>query len=231
MDRILLLFIVGVTLAAPAWAARPFVTDDARLTSGGSCQLESWTRIYSDSTEFWALPACNPGGNFEVTFGGGNANNYGAESTRDYILQAKTLAKPLETNGWGVGFAAGTVRHPAISTSSNQLGNTYAYIPVSASFHDDQVVVHANLGWLKDRASDSDSTTWGLGGEFRATDRIIAIAEVYGDDRTSPFTQAGLRYAVFPDLFQIDASVGQQVDSGSKRWLSVGVRWTPDRMF
>ena len=58
-----------------AQAARPFVTDDARLTAAGSCQLESWTRLNraskpsARSEEFWAFPACNPSGNFEVTLG------------------------------------------------------------------------------------------------------------------------------------------------------------------
>jgi len=55
---------------AVAWAARPFMTDDARLTTGGSCQLETWSRRYSDRSEFWALPACNPTGNLEITAGG-----------------------------------------------------------------------------------------------------------------------------------------------------------------
>ncbi|NCV70156.1 MAG: hypothetical protein EBW55_05505, partial [Betaproteobacteria bacterium] len=43
-----------------AHAARPFVTDDARLTTAGSCQLESWTRVNraskpsARSEEYWA---------------------------------------------------------------------------------------------------------------------------------------------------------------------------------
>ena len=40
-----------------ALAARPFVTDDARLTTAQSCQLETWVRTYPDSREAWALPA------------------------------------------------------------------------------------------------------------------------------------------------------------------------------
>ena len=69
-------FFLAMLIAVPAgsaWSARPFVTDDARLTTAGSCQLETWTRMYRDSTEFWALPACNPGGNLELTAGGGQA--------------------------------------------------------------------------------------------------------------------------------------------------------------
>ncbi|HJV93888.1 MAG TPA: hypothetical protein VJ572_10425 [Azonexus sp.] len=214
------------------WAARPFVTDDARLTTEGSCQLESWTRIYPDSEELWALPACNPTGNFELTLGAGLSRADGEPTTRDYVLQAKTLFKSLEVNGWGIGFALGKVYHPEITPGPNQLGNSYAYVPFSASFKDDHIVMHVNLGWLRDRASKEDSVTWGIGGEFRVSPRLAAIAETYGDHRSTPYGQVGLRIAVVPDLFQIDATAGRQFNGvGDNQWLSIGIRFTPERLF
>jgi len=108
-----------------AQAARPFVTDDARLTNEDSCQLESWARHYQHSDEAWALPACNLGGNFELTAGAGRAQAKGEGSTTDYVLQGKTLFKPLITNDWGWGLAIGTVRHPSINPGPNLLGNSY----------------------------------------------------------------------------------------------------------
>ena len=51
-------------------AARPFVTDDARIVDRDHCQLETFTksqRTYAGS-EFWFLPACNPWG-AELTLG------------------------------------------------------------------------------------------------------------------------------------------------------------------
>jgi hypothetical protein len=47
-----------------AHAARPFVTDDARVVDRGGCQIETFykeQRKYSGS-EFWFMPACNPFG-------------------------------------------------------------------------------------------------------------------------------------------------------------------------
>lgn len=227
------LLIATLALAGtPAHAARPFVTDDARLTTAGSCQVESWMRIYPDSRELWALPACNPGGNFEVTFGGGYAKHDSESGTADYVLQAKTLIRPLTSNDWGLGLAAGTVRHPEIHPGPNQLGNTYAYVPFSVSFADDAVVVHANLGWLRDRDSQRDALTWGIGGEFRLNERLIGIAEAFGDNHDQPFWQTGLRYAILPDLLQVDATVGQRFGGTSEeRWISFGVRFTPERLF
>ena len=213
------------------WAARPFITDDARLATEGSCQLESWSRIYQDTVEFWALPACNPTGNFEISAGIGLAKDDGESATHDYVLQFKSLFKALTTNSWGIGIAVGTVQHPEIRPGPNQLGNHYAYIPYSASFLDDKIVLHANMGWLHDRESDQDSTTWGIGGEFMMTPKASGIFEVFGDNRDSPYTQAGLRYSVIPGLFQIDTSIGTQV-SGKQEdtWVSFGLRLTPDHL-
>lgn len=219
--------------AAPfAWAARPFVTDDARLTTAQSCQLESWVRSYRHSTEVWALPACNPTGNLEFTFGGGRAHNDGGASTGDGLFQLKTLVKPLVSNDWGWGLAVGTIRHPSVQPGPNQFGNRYAYLPFSASLDDDRMVVHANLGWLRDKHSRQDSTTWGLGAEIQASSRWLAIAEAFGDHRHKPYWQVGGRYAIVPNKVQVDATVGQQSGSNANaRWISFGLRLTPESLF
>ena len=219
-------------LALPAWAARPFVTDDARLTTAGSCQLESWVRVYPHSRETWALPACNPGGNLEFTVGGGWARYDEAPATKDQVFQLKTLFKPLETDGWGWGLAVGTVRHPEVNPGPNLLGNTYAYVPVSASFLADKAVVHANLGWLRDKATRRDNATWGLGGEYVLGSRVSAIAETFGDNRGKPYWQTGARIFIVPERVQVDATVGRQL-SGPRtgQWISIGLRLTPGRLF
>ena len=215
-----------------AFAARPFVTDDARLTTAGSCQLESWMRIYPDSKELWALPACTPTGNLEVTVGGGRARHDDAPATSDYVFQAKTLFRPLETNDWGIGFAVGTIRHPEINPGPNMLGNTYAYIPLSVSLNDDKVILHANLGWLKDKASGQNNLSWGVGSEFKLHAKLLGIAETFGDNRSMSYGQVGVRYSVRPDLFQVDATIGQQLSGpGKNHWVSFGIRYTPDKLF
>ena len=215
-----------------AFAARPFVTDDARLTTAGSCQLESWMRIYPDSKELWALPACNPTGNLEFTVGGGRARHDDAPATSDFVFLAKTLFRPLETNDWGIGFAVGTIRHPEINPGPNMLGNTYAYIPLSVSLNDDKVILHANLGWLKDKASGQNNLSWGVGGEFKVHARLLGIAETFGDNRSMSYGQVGVRYSVRPDLFQVDATIGQQLSGpGKNHWVSFGIRYTPDKLF
>lgn len=219
-------------MAASAHAARPLTTDDARLTTAQSCQLESWLRYYPHSHEAWALPACNPTGNLEFSVGVGRAASDGQGATRDYAFQAKTLFRTLETNGWGWGLAAGTVSHPGSVVGPNRLGNTYAYAPVSASFNDDTVILHANLGWIRDRMSGSNAATWGLGAEIQASARIMVIAETFGDNHNNPYWQIGGRVSIVPNLIQIDATVGHQYSGPfGGRCFSVGLRLTPDRLF
>lgn len=226
------LAVLMLSLPSVGFAARPFVTDDARLTTAESCQLESWMRVYPSSNEVWALPACNPTGNFEITAGGGRAKPEGEPGTSDYVLQAKTLFRQLEPNGWGWGLALGKVFHPEINPGPNLLGNTYAYIPFSVSFNDDNVIVHTNLGWLKDRASGKHNMTWGVGAEIKVHPRLLAIAETFGDNHAKPYWQVGGRFAIIPDRVQVDATVGHQFDGPSgNRWISFGLRLTPDKLF
>lgn len=224
--------LVLLLAGADALAARPFVTDDARLTTARSCQLESWMRVYPQSRELWALPACNPGGNFEVTAGTGHARNEALGDSNDYLVQFKTLARTIERDGFGLGFALGRVAHPSVNPGPNLFGNTYAYVPLTYVSPDERLVVHGNLGWLRDRATRADRLTWGVGGEYVINARVSAIAETFGDDHSSPFWQTGLRTFIVPGKVQIDATCGGQ-SGGNRdgRWLSFGLRLTPDRLF
>lgn len=216
-----LLFLVLLILLAPtARAARPMVTDDARLTDAHACQLESWLHAHGGSREFWALPACNPGGNFELTVGGsqtdGDPTLHGT-----FVAQGKTLFKPLETNGWGIGLAAGYTTKPAETLS----GGPYFYIPSSFSLADDRVIVHANLGAARFRDSGETRLTWGLGSETAASERLYVIAEAFGQDVGRPALQTGLRYWMIPGHIQIDTTVGSKLDDfRGERWLSIGLR-------
>lgn len=226
---LLFLTILCAGLTTAANAARPLVTDDARLTNAHRCQLESWQRSYQAGQELWALPACNLGGNFEITLGGGSYFNRDNDyRTEDWVGQFKTLFKPLETNGWGVGFAAGKVMHPDIQPGPNQLGNTYFYLPISFSFRDDDVVVHLNAGMLRDKQQAQNKFNLGVGAEFKLVGPFKGVTEVFGDHTQAPFYQVGLRYSLIPELLQMDATLGQQVNGNrGTQWFSMGVRWTP----
>lgn len=60
----------------------------------------------------------------------------------------------------------------------------------------------------------------------------MLIAEAFGDHRQKPFVQTGIRFTVIPGLFQIDATRGTQPGGqGGNTWTSLGIRYTPDKLF
>lgn len=196
-----------------AHAARPFVTDDARVVDRGGCQVETFykeQRTYSGS-EFWVMPACNPAG-IELTVGGNRIEGHDS-----LVLQGKVLVKPLETNGTGFAVSAGFFRD---SPYLNTIG--------SFSFLDDRAVIHANLGAIRDNESEILRNTWGLGLEaLLLAPRVYGILESYGQRGEKPTLHYGLRFWIVPSRIQVDATHGTQEASDTspeRRFNSVGLR-------
>lgn len=206
-------------------AARPMITDDARTVDAYACQVESWVRNNRNSREYWALPACNFTGNLELTLGGARTHAGDTTETTDVVLQGKTLFKPLETNGYGIGLAAGYAAHPAASADRALLGDPYFYVPASFSFRDDRFVLHTNVGALHARERNRTLGTWGLGSETRVSSQLYLIAETYGESTGKPSYQLGVRYWVVPNHVQIDTTYGNRYGTHSdQHWISVGLR-------
>lgn len=228
VPALLTLALIGSTLTAPdpARAARPMVTDDARIVDDGACQLESWVRRYrAGGTEAWALPGCNPFGFAEFTLGGAVLRP--EDPPRATVLQAqvKTVLRALRPNDWGAGLAFGTLDTLPGALVDGK-ANPYAYAPVSASFLDDRLLTHANLGVTRVRdANRSTALTWGLGLEWTLTPRLLAVAETFGQQGERAQVHAGLRIWAVPDRVQFDAAVGRQGGAdGAGTWLSIGLR-------
>ncbi|MCX7960980.1 MAG: hypothetical protein N2653_05315 [Burkholderiales bacterium] len=216
---------LGFLVAEGARAARPMVTDDARIVDAKACQLEAWVKRDRESTERWALPACNFTGNLEVTLGGTRIRDAEGEQPTDVVLQGKTLFRTLEPGGWSWGLVVGTVRHPRLDRERWLLGDLYAYVPATFSFREDRVIVHTNLGLLHEQASDRRFLTWGLGTELQLAAGTWLIAEAFGRNEGRPFYQAGVRHWIVRDRVQIDATFGDRLGrGGAERFFSIGVR-------
>ena len=210
-------------LGTLAHAARPMNTDDARLVDAKACQVESWAKHPQGRTEFWVQPACNPTGNLELTLGTSYTHQDGQTQHSGQVLQGKTLFKPLEPNGWGMGLALGMARDPRRNAGGGH--DTYAYVPSSFSFKDDAFVVHTNIGWLREQDTRRQRATWGVGTETQLLARTWLIAETYGQSGgDKPLFQVGLRHWLVPDRVQVDATYGNRMGDGSQRWISVGLR-------
>lgn len=212
-------------LPADAESASPLVVDDARLLDPKTCQVEAWAQRNRDSTELWMLPACNPFGAFDLTIGGARTRESGAAELTDAQVQVKTLFRVLEPGSWGVGLAAGTVRRPHRDTANGWPGDTYVNVPLSFAAQSEAWALHVNAGALRRRDENRTSATWGLGGEARLRSDLTALGEVYSIDRGRPFYQAGLRYTVIKDRWQMDATYGNRaVSDTQQRWFTIGMR-------
>ncbi|MEY3219860.1 MAG: hypothetical protein RIT27_1217 [Pseudomonadota bacterium] len=222
-----ILLILGICCQT-TFAARPLVTDDAKTTDAGDCQLESWYRQNHHNHEFWALPNCGLTPRLDLTIGGGYSNT----GNTDYLLQTKAVLKPFTNDEIGVAFVAGAVAHPEITRNANQIANYYAYFPISISFLNDQFLVHTNLGWHYDRDIKTHKATWGLAFESEINDRWSAIGETYGDYQEDTYWQTGLRYSIIPNVLQIDGSVGGLFHKArDDKWFSLGIRWSINKLF
>jgi hypothetical protein len=216
-----------LSVGSTTYAARPFITDDARITDASACQIEAWRKFNRDGLETWAFPACNFTGNLEITLGGNQIDVADEDrKTRDYYLQGKTLFKTLQPNSYGIGLVAGLVYRRNTIEDERKLHNLYTYIPASFSFRDDAAVIHVNLGLLLDRSDRREFFTYGLGGEFEVTKKFYGIAEVYGNHQVQLSYQVGVRYWVIPGRWQFDVTYGEQKgnEGFDGRWFTIGLR-------
>lgn len=219
MPRLRALLPALLLFAAPAaQAARPFVTDDARIVDHGGCQVETFVKDQRrhDEREFWFLPACNPWG-AELTAGHARVDSTPAGDTSTTILQAKMLLKPLETGGAGFALTLGSLFNAKTSPYFNAIG--------SFSLAGDRVVLHTNLGGLRDNVAARSRGTWGAGAEILiAGPWLYGILESYGQTGEKATRHGGLRIWIVPNRVQVDTTVGIQHASQERRFATVGLR-------
>jgi hypothetical protein len=210
--------LICVFAAAQAQAARPFVTDDARIVDRDGCQVETFVKRQRrfDESEFWFLPACNPWG-AELTLGYIRVDSAPAGDAHATVLQVKTLLKALDTNGAGFAFTLGALAGDKVSPYVNGIG--------SFSFADDRVVLHSNIGAIRDNVAAMTRWTWGLGAEvLLAAPRLYGILESYGQRGEKPTLHTGLRVWIVPNRVQLDTTVGLQNSSPERRFGTLGLR-------
>lgn len=215
---VIALLLTGVFIGH-AHAARPMITDDARIVDPGACQLETWTRHdRSGGQENWALPGCNPTGNLEVTIGGASLRPLegGDQSLRQ--VQLKSIVRPLTAGDWGWGVALG-----GVDRSGAEAGmQPYAYLPITLASHGDQAFVHLNLGAQR-TVRGGGAAIWGIGTEVTILPRTLLIAESFGTSGHAAQGQVGLRIWVVPNRVQIDTTWGSGMH-GTGHWFTFGVR-------
>ncbi len=202
-------------------AARPMLTDDARIVDRNACQIESWGRSDRTGHEFWALPACQFIENIELTAGVGKGQGPDRQGT-GYLLQAKTLFQPLTAETTGVGVVVGYTQ-PLGNVGGT--GDSYVYLPISRLFWGERWAAHLNLGGIRHAEDDQKRLTWGTGHEIQFSETNYLIIEMFGESKGPTSWQGGWRHWLINDRLQLDATVGSVFGQlQSQRWFTLGLR-------
>lgn len=230
LQPIFLILLVCILLSTSAQAARPLVTDDARITAQGSCQVETWLQGYRDSTEYWLMPSCGLTDWLEIGAASSWLYENNGSAHDSTLLQLKGLFKALpEDGGWGAGLVVGA--RSGQGASNDYLGSSYIYAPISI-IPVEGIAVHFNPGWQRLKIDDHywQSWTWGVGTEINLIPRIQGIAETFGDDQAS-YYQGGLRLWIIPERVQLDMTYGNRFSGGDEAWWSLGLRLISGQFF
>lgn len=202
-----------------AHAARPLVVDDASILDAHHCQLEAWTQHAPAQREYWAVPACNVGGRWELAAGLGRI---GPDNDRRAfhagVVQAKTVFRQLATDDWGIGLTVAN----QFRQGDGVAGDVSVLVPVSVSLAHDRILLHANAGWLRLHADGSHGGLWAAGGEWATTSRVALTLEAYGTQRGHAVRQAGVRLTLIPDRLAFDAGLGTRA-GGGERYATFGL--------
>lgn len=217
---LLALLLCSFAALQPVHAGSPLVVDDASIVDPGTCQLETWLAFEPHRREAWFLPACNVGGNLELTFGARDANQTGATGVA-WTAQAKTVFRPLQPDDWGIGVAVGTLQGRGGQAYTR---NWYGYVPVSRSFRNDAFVLHVNLGWQGGQRSDASGATWGIGSETLLTSGSWLLAEISSEQHGATEYQIGIRHNLGSDRMQMFVAFADQLGSTPERRFSIGLR-------
>jgi len=205
-------------LALSAEAGRPLVTDDAGIVEARACQLETWLQSEGGARTAWILPACNPGGNLEITLGAALPAGGHTPGQRSQLLQFKTLLWPGGETEWRTGLAFGLQRLDRGAVSHE----AYAYLVASRAIAGDHTLLHLNLGALHRGATRAHALTWALALDRQVHERLWISLESFGENRARAHYQIAARHALVPERLQLDASLGGHFGGGA-RVLSLGL--------
>ncbi|KQV90915.1 hypothetical protein ASD15_02325 [Massilia sp. Root351] len=216
-----------LSLCAPAaQAGRPMAADDAAILDPRQCQLETWTQHSRAQDEYWAVPACNFGGGWELAAGAGRTRDLQDSAAMSLaLLQAKTMLRAPQDDGWGLGL----VLADQFRAGSGGRGDLSLNLPLSVELAGQRAMLHANLGWLRqrgrqDQPSPGVQRSWALGLELAAGERAALTLEAYGRQRAGSYVQLGARYSLVPGRADIDIGYGDRAGRrGAERYLAIGL--------
>jgi hypothetical protein len=201
-------------------------TEDAGVIERGACELEGFGQRESVDSE----PSVRLG-SLQLSCGLPATTQLGVQFRREKIsgehgdswgVVGKTALVPLAADSTGFTLAYGA---HALRANGSSLRYADHFLNFVTTVPAGPWLVHGNLGTAHDHRAGLDSTTWGAAVERTGLGSFDAMAEVYGDDRTAPWWNLGLRFTAIAERLFFDASYGRQIDSARAKLVSVGFKY------
>lgn len=226
----LLFCLSGLSCLTPATAGRPLQTEDAGVLDQGACELEGASLHLIDPTarsrEVGLGVGCGIGWRSQLGIGLARMQEDGVR-TRMAQLGGKTWLWQGSDDGaatiamaWAVG-AFREDQHNDWHRASVDV-NLVASLPVGTN------TLHLNLGHARDIPSRLVATTWGAAIEHAGVTlgglTWAPMAEIFGDDRESPWWNLALRATVIPDRLYLDLSYGRPIRPDASRLITAGFK-------
>lgn len=210
------------TCASVAVAGAPLVTDDASVVTPGTCQLEAWGTAAHDAHGLAAQPACNLVADTEIAVGASRARVDDSGTSSGLVIQLKHVFVADPDGAWAFGAEAGAQRDTAAPAGRSAFATSYAR--VLATFDpSDSLELDFNAGAASTRGSGRYALA-GLAVQYALTPAMKLMGEAYHDEPGTGKVQAGVRFVVVPDRFELYGSVGERFANRGDWWAIVGVR-------
>jgi hypothetical protein len=253
MSKKLILVICCVLIARPAFAVRPFVTDDARIVDKGQIEFETWFATNRYANGRWGPPldyniiignTVNEW--LEILMGSGvGVDNDGRSFITNPVFVSKFLLKKAEPNSImpGVAFSFASVVNAGFGPLKEDGVVNSLVLMTTNRILNDKIFLHLNLGTKFDHFAGVNLIRpyWGAGLDFATfIPKTRYIIEAFAGDPyelNSPkyAFQTGFRY-LKSDTLSFDFTVGMQPEydpyhptDGMEMWFQFGIRWLIDR--
>jgi hypothetical protein len=209
-----------------AWAANgAYAVDAADISEVGSCKLESWFSM-ATNTDYSAVanPSCvaNIFRPVELSVLANRSRSDGELNTT-LSPKAKWNIAPTGIGKFGYSFYAGG-QFDALTGE-----NLFAFAVVPVTYRLSETMrINLNGGWLWDRFADRHYLTYGLGFDWKFTDVLQWTIEAFGQAGAAdipsvvrPRFQTGVRYRP-NEIFSVDVIYGHNITGENASWLTIG---------
>lgn len=206
-------------------SAQQMVVDDATVMIDKQLQLEAWY----GSEESWIQPSISLNHLWDFTPG------VVFDTDDDLSLQQifgelKYIPTDLDFDGYSYGWVGAM-----FFDTEGRIDRVYTYLPFTKYVLNRTSQVHLNIGFdgRDNIAGDFEyEFLTGLRADLGLTDRFIILSELFTYDFETPSFQAGIRFDVVPDVFNIDVTYGESFKSEiDYPGLNIGIALKPNKIW